>query len=91
MTWHIDALLSLTFGAGVAIAGLHVINRKFIAPIYDVVLNLIAFTSACTASTLLGQPVSAVIAAGAVLCWVWLGRRTALHLRRLRKTVIRVE
>ena len=36
-------LLSVTFACGVLIAVAHVLNRRFIAPGYDVVANLTAF------------------------------------------------
>lgn len=36
----INALVSITFACGLIIAFLRVINRKFIAPVYDVFLNL---------------------------------------------------
>ncbi|MGW5853869.1 MULTISPECIES: hypothetical protein [Micrococcus] len=66
----VDLLLSVTFACGVAIAGLHVVNRRFIAPVYDVVLNLAAFLASVASSVLLGHVLPAVFAALAVLAWL---------------------
>ena len=74
-------LLSVTFTCGLVIAVAHVINRSFIAPVYDVALNLIAFVSAVGASVLLGHWPPALLSACAVVCWLILARRTYLHLR----------
>lgn len=78
----ISFLLSVTFGCGVFIAAAHVINVRFVAPIYDVVANLVAFISAVAASMLLHHWVPATFAAVAVLCWLTLARRTLRALRR---------
>ena len=59
----VNLLLSVTFACGVAIAGLHVVNRRFIAPMYDVVLNQAAFLAAVASSVLLGHVLPAVFAA----------------------------
>lgn len=75
-------LLSVTFACGLFIAAAHVINRRFVAPVYDVVANLAAFLSATSASLLLHHWVPAALAAFAVGCWVSLGLRTARALRR---------
>ena len=72
----VNFLLSVTFACGLIIAALHVINRRFIAPIYDVILNLIAFASAVTTSILLQHWLPASLSALAVLAWIWLGERT---------------
>jgi hypothetical protein len=72
----------VTFACGVFIAVAHVVNRRFIAPVYDVVANLAAFACAAAASTLLGHPVSAALSTVAVLCWMVLARRTILDRRR---------
>ena len=72
----VNLLLSVTFACGVAIAGLHVVNRRFIAPMYDVVLNLAAFLAAVASSVLLGHVLPAVFAALAVLAWLTLAVRT---------------
>lgn len=72
----VNLLLSVTFACGLVIAGLHVINRRFIAPIYDIVLNLIAFVSATATSLLLGEWQPACFSAAAVLAWIWLALRT---------------
>ncbi len=72
----VNLLLSVTFGCGVLIAVAHVANRLFVAPVYDVVLNLVAFVSSTVASTLLGHVVPALLSALAVLCWMVLARRT---------------
>lgn len=74
-------LLSVTFSCGLLIAAAHVANRSFIAPQYDVVLNLIAFISAVATSVLLGHWAAAALSALAVVCWLWLARRTIRHVR----------
>ena len=74
-------LLAVTFGCGVVIAVAHVLNRPFIAPVYDVVANLTAFGCATAASLLLGHVVPALLSATAIVCWLVLARRTALALR----------
>ncbi|WP_311354487.1 hypothetical protein [Corynebacterium pyruviciproducens] len=77
----VTVLLSTTFACGLIIAGLHVINRLFIAPRYDVVLNLLAFSAATASNALLGQLLPAILSACAVAAWIWLGLRTyrAVH------------
>ena len=77
----VNLLLSVTFACGVLIAVAHVVNHRFIAPVYDVVLNLVAFCSSVAASVLLHHVVPAVLSGLAVVCWLVLARRTALHLR----------
>lgn len=77
----VSVLLSITFACGLVIAVAHVLNRKFIAPVYDVIANLIAFISAVAASVLLGHWMPAAFSGIAVLCWIALARRTALALR----------
>jgi hypothetical protein len=72
----VNVLLSVTFGCGVLIALAHVANRLFVAPTYDVVLNLAAFVSSTAASTLLGHVLPACLSALAVVCWLVLARRT---------------
>jgi len=72
----VSFLLSVTFSCGLVIAVAHVINRRFIAPVYDVVLNLTAFGSAVAASLMLDHPVPATLSTGAIGCWLWLARRT---------------
>lgn len=72
----VNLLLSVTFACGVAIAGLHVVNRRFIAPVYDVVLNQAAFLAAVASSVLLGHVLPAMFAALAVLAWLTLAVRT---------------
>jgi len=72
----VSLLLSVTFTCGLVIAVAHVINRPFIAPIYDVVLNLSAFASAVGASVLLGHWLPAMLSASAILCWLVLAGRT---------------
>lgn len=80
----VGILLTVTFAAGVCIAIMHVVNRKFVAPVYDVFLNLIAFIAAVTSSWLLHEVLPASFAALAMLCWLWLARRTWLHHRARR-------
>lgn len=74
----VSLLLSVTFACGVVIAFAHVVNRRFIAPVYDVVLNLAAFASATAASLLLDHLVPASFSGVAIVCWLVLARRTAL-------------
>ena len=78
----VDTLLSVSFACGVFIAVAHVVNRPFIAPVYDVVANLAAFACAAAASVLLGHLLPAVFAGLAFVCWLGLARRTALDRRR---------
>lgn len=78
----VSFLLSVTFACGVVIAVAHVINVRFIAPVYDVVANLIAFASAVAASLMLGHWIPAGLSSLAVLCWLVLARRTWRALRR---------
>jgi hypothetical protein len=74
-------LLSVTFACGLFIAIAHVVNRRFVAPVYDVVANLVAFGCATAASALLDHPLPATLSAVAVLCWLVLARRTLLFHR----------
>lgn len=69
-------LLSVTFACGLVIAISHVINRRFIAPVYDVIANLTAFACAIAASLLLGHWIPAMLSAIAIVCWLVLARRT---------------
>jgi hypothetical protein len=59
----VSLLLSVTFACGLIIAIAHVLNQPFVAPVYDVVANLVAFVCASAASVLLGN-------------WLVLARRT---------------
>jgi len=77
-------LLTVTFACGVLIAVAHVVNQRFIAPVYDVVANLTAFGCAVGASVLLGHPVPAILSGMAIVCWLVLARRT-FHDRRKRR------
>jgi hypothetical protein len=72
----VSLLLSVTFACGLVIAVAHVVNRAFIAPVYDVAANLVAFGCAVAASVLLGHWIPAALSAVAVVCWVILARRT---------------
>jgi hypothetical protein len=74
-------LLSVTFASGLFIAVAHVVNRRFIAPVYDVIANLLAFGCATAASALLRHPLPATLSAVAVVCWLVLARRTILARR----------
>jgi hypothetical protein len=74
-------LLSVTFACGLFIAIAHVVNRRFIAPVYDVIANLLAFGCATAASALLDHPLPALLSAVAVVCWLGLARRTLLARR----------
>ncbi|QXQ14133.1 hypothetical protein [Skermania piniformis] len=69
-------LLSIAFACGVIIAVSHVVNGSFVAPIYDVVANLVSFTCACAASLLLNHLLAATFAAIAIACWLFLAART---------------
>ena len=77
----VSFLLSVTFSCGLVIAVAHVINRRFIAPVYDVVLNLTAFGAAVAASLMLDHLIPAALSSGAIGCWLWLARRTWLDRR----------
>jgi hypothetical protein len=74
----VSFLLSVTFACGLVIAVAHVLNKRFIAPVYDVAANLTAFGCALAASLLLGHWTPAMLSAGAILCWLVLARRTIL-------------
>ena len=74
-------LLTVTFACGVLIAVAHVMNRRFVAPVYDVVANLTAFGCAVGASVLLGHPIPAILSGMAIVCWLVLARRTVLDRR----------
>jgi drug/metabolite transporter (DMT)-like permease len=78
----VSFLLSVTFACGLFIAIAHVMNRRFLAPVYDVVANLTAFGCAVAASSLLNHPIPATFSAVAILCWLLLARRTVLNRRR---------
>ena len=77
----VGLLLSVTFACGLVVAGAHVVNRRFTAPVYDVVANLTAFGCAVAASALLHHWLPAVLAACAVCCWLWLAWRTLTAIR----------
>ena len=83
----VGVLLSVTFACGVVIAISHVVNQRFIAPVYDVLANLTAFGCAVAASVLLGHPVPAVLASVAIVCWLVLARRTVLDRRKRARSV----
>lgn len=78
----VGILLSITFACGLVIAIAHVANRRFVAPVYDVVANLTAFACATAASSLLGHWAAAVLSSGAIGCWLVLARRTILARKR---------
>jgi len=77
----VSFLLSVTFACGLLIAVAHVLNRRFIAPVYDVAANLTAFGGAVAASLLLGHWIPALLSAIAIVCWLVLARRTILARR----------
>lgn len=77
----VSLLLSATFACGLFIVVAHVASQKFVAPAYDVAANLLAFASATAASILLDHWLPAALSAGAIGCWIWLGRRTFLARR----------
>jgi hypothetical protein len=72
----VSLLLSVTFACGLLIAVAHVINQRFIAPVYDVAANLTAFACAVAASSLLRHWTPAALSAVAFACWLVLARRT---------------
>lgn len=72
----VSLLLSVTFACGLVIAVAHVINRPFVAPVYDVLANLVAFGCATAASLMLGHRTPALLSAVAASCWMILARRT---------------
>jgi hypothetical protein len=74
----VSVLLSITFACGLVIAVAHVLNKSFVAPVYDVAANLLAFASAEAASLLLDHWAPAVLSAFAIACWLVLARRTIL-------------
>jgi hypothetical protein len=74
----------VTFACGVLIAVAHVVNQRFVAPVYDVAANLTAFGCAVAASLLLGHPIPASLSSVAIVCWLVLARRTALDHRERR-------
>lgn len=77
----VSLLLSITFACGLVIAAAHVVNQRFVAPVYDVAANLIAFGCAMAASLLLGHWAPAAFSAVAIVCWLALARRTFLARR----------
>ena len=80
----VSVLLSVTFACGVVIAVAHVVNQRFVAPVYDVAANLIAFACAVAASILLGHAIPAILSGVAIVCWLVLARRTAVDRRERR-------
>ena len=78
----VSFLLSVTFACGLFIAVAHVVNRRFVAPVYDVAANITAFGCAVAASSLLGHTVPTMLSAVAIMCWLVLARRTVLDRRR---------
>ena len=64
----VGLLLSVTFACGLVIAFAHVLNRRFVAPVYDVVLTLVAFGCAVAASALLDHRVPALLSTFGVGC-----------------------
>ena len=77
----VSILLSVTFACGLVIAVAHVLNRRFVAPVYDVAANLTAFACAVAASALLGHWMPALLSAVAIVCWLVLARRTIVARR----------
>lgn len=77
----VSVLLSVTFACGLIIAVAHVLNKNFVAPVYDVVANLTAFSCAVAASSLLGHWAPALLSGVAIFCWLILARRTLVRRR----------
>lgn len=72
----VSALLTIAFLASTTIAVSHVVNRAFIAPRYDCVLNLLAFGCQATVAVLLdARPALAASLVG-IACWLLLTART---------------
>lgn len=82
----VSLLLSVTFACGLLIAVAHVLNRNFIAPVYDVIANLVAFGCAVGASALLGHWAPALLSSVAIACWLALARRTIVARRSRART-----
>ena len=82
----VSFLLSVTFACGLVIAVAHLLNKRFVAPAYDVVANLTAFGCAVAASVLLGHWAPAVLSSVAIVCWLVLARRTVLARRHSQVT-----
>jgi len=78
----VSFLLSVTFACGLVIAVAHVVNKGFVAPVYDVIANLTAFGCAVGASLLLRHWIPAALSTTAILCWLLLARRTVLARRK---------
>jgi hypothetical protein len=72
----VGLLLSVAFACGLVIAVAHVLNRRFIAPVYDVVANMVSFACAAAASSLLHHWAPAALSVGAFCCWILLAART---------------
>ena len=87
----VSFLLSVTFACGLVIAVAHVINRRFVAPGYDVAANLTAFACAAAASLLLHHWAPAVLSAFAFVCWLGLARRTVRAARAKHTPVVEAE
>jgi hypothetical protein len=78
---HGESSAVRTFACGLPIAVAHVLKRRFVAPVYDVLANLAAFGCAVGASSLLGHPIRATLSAAAILSWLVLARRRILDRR----------
>jgi hypothetical protein len=78
----VSFLLSVTFACGLLIAVAHVLNKNFVAPVYDVAANLTAFGCAVAASIVLGHWAPATLSGVAISCWLLLARRTILARRQ---------
>ena len=74
----VTLFLTITFACGLLIAVAHVVNKRFIAPAYDVVATLVAFASAVGASSLLGHWMPATLSAVAFIFWLLLAQRTRI-------------
>ena len=72
----VSFLLSVTFACGVVIAVSHVVNRPFVAPVYDVVANLVAFACAVAASAILRHLVPTAFSTVALGCCVVMVRQS---------------
>ncbi len=76
----VGALLTVAFLASATIALSHVVNRAFIAPGYDCVLNLLAFGCQATVAVLLDAWPALAVSLVGIVCWLLLTLRTVRNL-----------
>ena len=81
----VNALLTVAFLASATIAVSHVVNRAFIAPRYDCVLNLLAFGCQTTVAVLLDAWPAVAVKSVGIACWLLLTARTVRALNAVRQ------